>query len=292
MIIILFITGCKSSKKQESKFQKMDKAPDSLGDISDDIQDILKNIEKIETVLDGTDIEDAKYKEQEEKEKEKEKEQSQDQGQEKKEEEDSKGKSGDSSSDTSEESKGQDKNKPKLLDKDERLLKTWEEVDKKIESVHKKWNIYEVEGMKKGLTMDNSNKFEESLNAMTKSIEKRSIIEIYDYSSQSMLNLAPMFDLYKDEIKGDINRIKYAAYQSYLKTIENNPIEAANLLKNSEENINKIRLKLDKKDGKVNILDKVGLSVADARKSLEENSRKLNRIKRDIIIDNLEELAK
>ena len=53
-----------------------------------------------------------------------------------------------------------------------------------------------------------------------------------------------------------------------------------------------MRLKFEKDDAKVKILEKVNLSIEDMRKSLTEESVKLTRIKRDIIIDNLGELEK
>jgi len=68
--------------------------------------------------------------------------------------------------------------------------------------------------------------------------------------------------------------------------------EALDLLKNSEEEINKIRLKIDKDISKMKVLDKLNMSIGDMRKSLKEKSIKLYRIKRDIIIKNLEELGK
>lgn len=233
LITILLLTGCKPGKKQETKIQKTDKAPEALIDVSKGLQDILKDTEKIEKVLDGTDMEDAKAKEQEKEKKE-----------EKDQEEDAK-------KNNSNQTNNQDKSKEKLLQKDEKLLKTWEKIDKKIEEIHEKWNTYEVEAMKKGATTDRTDKFGESLNALTKAIEMRSTIDIYDFGSQSMLNLSSMFDLYRDEIKGDINKIKYITYQSYLKAAKGNPKEAFETLKDSEENINRIRLKLEKKDSKI-----------------------------------------
>lgn len=280
LITILLLTGCKAGKKQETKIQKTDKAPEALIDVSKGLQDILKDTEKIEKVLDGTDMEDAKAKEQEKEKKEEKDAKENDKNQTK------------SKENNSNQTNNQDKGKEKFLEKDEKLLKTWEKIDKKIEEIHGKWNTYEVEAMKKGATTDRTDKFGESLNALTKAIEMRSTIDIYDFGSQSMLNLSAMFDLYRDEIKGDINKIKYITYQSYLKAAKGNPKEAFEILKDSEENINRIRLKLEKKDSKIDTLDKVNLAIVDMRKSLKENSIKLNRIKKNIIIKSLEELEK
>lgn len=281
------LTGCKLQKNQSVKIQKKDKAPDSLGDVSKGLQDILSNLEEIEKILDGTYIEEEKPKE--EKKDSGSSNTSQSQGPNQNSGNQDSNNSGKTNSDIK---TIEDKEKKKAEEKADKLLKTWQKIDKKIEDIHKKWNEYELEGLKKGITTERTDKFEESINALTKSIESRNIKEIYDYGSQSMLALGPIFELYKDEIAGEINRIKYATYQSYLNAIEEKDNEALDILKNSEEEINKIRLKIEKDTSKIKVLDKVNMSIVDMRKSLKEKSIKLYRIKKDVIIKNLEELGK
>lgn len=290
--MILILTGCKSQKKQVAKFQKKDRAPASLGDISRGLQNILKETEKLESILDGTDYEVEKVEMEKAKEEEKAKTErtievkNEAKGL-------TSGQGGQGGGQSSGESKGtQSKEQKKSQDKDEKLLSTWEKIDKTIEDIHKKWNSYGPEGMKKGVTSQMSSRFTDSLNALTKSIESRSVIDIYDYSSQSMLNLSSMLGLYKDEILGEIDKLKYATYQSYLNALKGDDAKSAELLKTSEDDVSKIRLKLEKNDSKIKMLDKVNLSMDDMSKSIKEKSIKLTRIKRDIIIKNLEELGK
>ncbi|MGJ0846261.1 hypothetical protein ACR77J_06210 [Tissierella praeacuta] len=295
IIIIFVLSGCKSYKNQGVKFEKKDKAPRVLGDISSGIQDILREVEEIENILDGTDFEIKKLELK--KAEEKEKAQLENIIEIK---DDNKGadnnretmgkKVGKENDEKTEDSR--DSQQKKYKNKDEKLLDKWEEINKKLEDIHNKWNSYETEGMKKGVTSEISNRFKDSLNALTSSIEGKNIIGIYDYSSQTMLNLSPIFGLYKDEIWGEINRLKYLTYQSYLNSLKGDDLKIIELLKSSEEDISKIRLKLEKNDSKIKILDKVNLSIEDMNKSLKENSIKLVRIKRDIIIKNLEELGK
>lgn len=265
-------------KKQESKIEKIEKAPDSLAEVSEGLQKILKDIEIIEKVIDGTDIEDAKAKVQKEKEVEKEEQQQEQESQDKGKKES--------------ENKTESQNKEKPIEKDEKLLEQWEKVDKKIKEVHEKWNMYQPESVKKGVTTDKTDKFGESINSLAKSIEMRNIKDIYNFGSESMLNLKPIFDLYPDEIKGDTNKLKYITYQSYLKFIDDKVTQSVSLLNEAPEDIQKIKLKLEKKDSKIEILDKLELAIRDMSKSLKLNSINLIRIKKDIIIKNLEELDK
>lgn len=272
-------------KKQESKIEKIEKAPDSLAEVSEGLQKILKDIEIIEKVIDGTDIEDAKAKVQKEKEVEKEEQQEQESQDKDKKESQDKGKK-------ESENKTESQNKEKPIEKDEKLLEQWEKVDKKIKEVHEKWNIYQPESVKKGVTTDKTDKFGESINSLAKSIEMRNIKDIYNFGSESMLNLKPIFDLYPDEIKGDTNKLKYITYQSYLKFMDDKVTQSVSLLNEAPEDIQKIKLKLEKKDSKIEVLGKLELSIRDMSKSLKLKSINLIRIKKDIIIKNIEELEK
>lgn len=298
IIIILILTGCMAPKNQVGKIEKKDKAPDTLGDLSKSLQDILSNTETIEKILDGTFIEEEKSKkEKEEDSSEKGKEDSS-----KKEEGTSDEKKGSKESEGSQDSSAKEEvieikipktnEEIKLEEEAKKLLSTWIEIDKKIEEMHKLWNQYELDGMKKGMTTEKSKKFGESLNLLTKAIENRDIIEIYHSGSLTALNLGNIFELYRDEIKGEINKIKYATYESYIMAIGNKEKKAIDLLGNLEDIINRIRIKIEKDEEKIKILDKLILSISDMNKSIKEKSIKLIRIKKDIIIKNLEELGK
>lgn len=173
--------------------------------------------------------------------------------------------------------------------KEEMIKNSWDKIQLKLEDVHAKWNAYEAEGMKKGLTKESGDKFEASINTLTKAAENKNIMEIYDSASNSYLNLKPFYDLYQDEVSGDIYTIKYAANQAYLKAIQGDLDAAISLLNGREENINKIRLKQSKDEEKEKT-EKVSLSLADFRKALEENSRHLFMIKKDVIVENLKNI--
>ncbi|WP_353092879.1 hypothetical protein [Tissierella praeacuta] len=295
IIIIFTLSGCRAGKNQTVKFEKKDKAPKSLEDINSGLQELLKEVEEVESIVDRTDFEVEKVELEKAKEEEKArlenvielKNENKDSSEN---ESSANGKKGSQKKENSQDTKN--KEEKKSPDREEKLLDKWEKINKKLEDIHDKWNNYESEGMKKGMTSDMSSRFKDSLNALTKAVEGKKIIEIYDYASQSMLNLSPMFGLYKDEIWGEINKLKYATYQFYINALKKENFNSIDLLKNYEENISKIRLKLEKNDSKIKVLDKVSLSIEDINKLSRESSIKLIRIKKDIIIKNLEELGK
>ncbi|CCQ96770.1 exported hypothetical protein [[Clostridium] ultunense Esp] len=178
------------------------------------------------------------------------------------------------------------------ITRDEEIFMKWRGIDKNLEEIHKDWNSYEVEGVKKGANPDQGKEFKKSLNSFTKAIENRQMTDIMDTGSRSINSLAPFFDLYKDEINGDLSRINYSTYQAFLKAKEGDIKTADKLINEAAEYSGRIRQKLDKdKDkDKIKELDKLSLAISDMKLALNENSIKLLEIKRDITLKNIKAL--
>lgn len=306
LIIPILLGGCMRKKDGGKQFEKKDIAPNSLNEVSIGISTILKATEMIEKIMDGTYVE----KMDEEKEVDKtQQDKSKEEESDKQQSEDSSGNEQEkqnSSQNEKEKQENSDDNKQKSLEEEKsgnkeektqeknnmKLLETWESIEKEIKSVHEKWNSYESKEIKKGIPTENVDLFRNSLNKLTKSIENRNVMEIYDFASQSLSNLNPLFEVYKDEIKGDINKLKYHTYRAYLLSLKNETDNANETLKSSEKVINLIRSKLEEDNKKLELLERVNISINDMEKALNENSIKLNRIKKDIVIKNLEELER
>ncbi|WFA10278.1 hypothetical protein [Tissierella sp. Yu-01] len=301
LLLVLFGCGGGEEKGQQQEIKSKDKAPDSLKDLSSGMDDILKSLSDIERLsLDIPLSEDGEKKQEKPGEEQppgggqggnQEKQSSDGGGQE------GQGQGGQQSQGGGQQDQqgqqgqqGQEQQKQTPDEKkNEQIKSKWEEIQKKLDEIHPHWNSFEAEGQKKGATKEAGDNFETSFNKMTKAIEAKNIIEIYDYTSQSLSNLKPFYDLYLDDIGGDLSLLKYAAYQGYTRALLGDLEGAANALSNREENINKIRLKLTDEKEKENV-EKITLSVSDFKDSLAENSRMLFMIKKDIVIENIKAL--
>ena len=188
--------------------------------------------------------------------------------------------------------KGKDQEKDKEKEKENKLQETWTNIDKKIDAIHNQWDLYGVEGIKMGISMNIKDELEESLNSLTRAIEEKNITDIYENASQTMLGLEPVFHFYKDEIKGNTNKIKYYTYQSYLNAMNGKKTKAQDLLEDLVEQLNVIRTKLENDEEKIKILDRLNVSIESMKFALKEDSIKLYRIKKDLIIKNINELEK
>lgn len=285
VILLCILVGCTGNENQ-SKIETKDKAPNSLADLAAGIDEILStvgNIERLMLELPVTGKEnESKNKPLNE------------------ESEDTESPVGQTSSggqdnqtgggSSSTESKGGSSDKQEEeKKKEEETKKLWEEISKKLDEIHPLWNSFEVEGAKKGATKEMGDRFESNFNKMTKAIESKDVVEIYNSGAESFSSLKPLFDLYIDEIGGDMSFVKYSAYKAYTKTLEGNNGEAAKLLTGREENINKIRLKMKEEKEKEQV-EKIKMALDDFKNSLSEKSRMLNMIKKDVIIQNLKEL--
>lgn len=280
----LLLLGCKTNKEKTS-FKQKDKAPDSLKELSKSFDEIFETLDKIEKVDLGLTLDITESKNEKDN-------KSQDQSNNsQKDTNDSQSDSPSKDEEASKESQASRSEEAKTeMTKDEKLKIAWKRMDDTLDQAHSKWNDFQVEGIKKGITREKSEKFQTSFNKMTKSVEDRNIVDIYDFGSQSLLSLKAFYDLYLDEIGGDISELKYIGYQAYLRAISDDILGALILFQDVEENVNRIRLKIGEKEEKIKDLAKVNNSLLDMRESLVEESKRLFMIKKEIIMKNLKEL--
>ncbi|MCW7999624.1 hypothetical protein CFK35_17210 [Clostridium sp. cpc1] len=251
LILSLLLSSCsKKPEKKPTTYEKKENAPQNLNKIYENTNLILKDIEEISKASVETEQKEVKLNE--------------------------------------EKSKSEEKSKKES--KEEKLKKLWKGIDKNIENIHKDWNNYEIEGMKKIGDTNSIGKFEESLNDFTVSIENRDHLDIISSGSKVLFHMSPFFDIYKDEIKGDISRIKYYVYQGYILGDKGEKEKAINFISQGEANLNSIRQKIENDKNKLKILEKLTLSLNDMKKSIEKESVSLFKIKRDIVLNNLKKL--
>ncbi|NLL80853.1 MAG: hypothetical protein GX231_00950 [Tissierellia bacterium] len=286
VLLILVLVGCNSQEKKQEEIKIEDKAPDSLKELSSGIDDIFKSLGDIERLSLGIKLpkEDKKPK----------KDESSSSGQSDQEESSggSEGGSGGQEGQASQEStQGQEQKEGTIEEKKQKEIdSSWQTINAKLDEIHPYWNSFETESQKKGTSKEVRDKFKNAFNKMTKAIEDKNIVEIYDYGSQAIRNLKPMYDLYLDDIGGDLSVLKYAAYQGYIRAVINDLEGALEALSNKEENINTVKLKLKEDEEEKEKVEKINLALTDFKDSIGENSRMLLMIKKDVLIENIKAL--
>lgn len=288
LILSLTINGCTNNGNNKSELKLLDKAPNSLEDVYKEISSILDNVGKIERINLDIDFEE-----------EREATDAQDEQDPSNEEGTKNPQDFESTGNNENESNSQNQNKEDSNEgnegsdgrnKDVRIKETWKDIDKSLEDIYLKWSDYENMGIKKGASKDRVTQLKEKINGLTKSIERREITNIYDLGSQSLLNLKPFFDLYKDDYRGEICDLKYSIYQYYIKAISNDKEGALNAINSKEENINRIRLLIGDDEKKIDELEKISSSLENVGISLEEDSKRVYILEKDTLIKNVESI--
>lgn len=283
LIVSLFLTACMNrSNDKSTKIEQKERAPKALVKVADGIDELLSSVDKIVELEELSETEFKAQTEAGKKDEEKSKEESNKSSEEEKNQE--------QGQEQAKEQEGQKKKEDKEITKDEILFMKWKEVDQKLEQIHKDWNSYEVESRQKGVNSEKANEFKKHLNAFTIAVENRKVEEIENMGSRAINSLAVFFDLYKDEIRGDLSRIKYSIHQAFIEGEKGNKNAAKNLLTKTEDYTSRIRQKLENHDEKIKDLDRLSLAAADMKMALDDSNKKLLKIKRDIALDNIKSL--
>lgn len=285
-IFTIFLIGC-GTNPGETELEPPDRSPESLIDVSSGIDDIGESLDGIEKIImDLPKKENGEMSDMSETE-----DQGQDSGGEK-------GQGNGNSQGGSQKQEGQSQEQsqesqetPKTEEeiKNQKIKNMWQDIEKSLEGIHSAWNEYQVEGQKKGASREQLDSLEGSLNSLTIAVEKNSIRESYNGMSQCYLFLRPIFDLYQDDIMAELTVLKYDTYRAYSIGISDEEGRDFQIFESNDELFSRISRKVDD-DSKDDLIDRLENSISSLKKGLREDSRRVNMIKKNIVLENIKEL--
>jgi len=277
IILSIILSSCMGSNEKGKELEKKEKAPETLSKVSESLDNLLMAIDSIEELmkLSESEFQAINSKDQESEKKDEENKEQSSEGSQQNGQQQNQG----------QQNQGQNNGKQRPRTKDEELIMRWQKIDKDLEEIHKSWNSYEVEAIDKGVTAEKGDEFKRNLNSLTVAVENRDIASILDTVSKAFNSLSTFFDLYKDEVRGELSRVKYSVHQAFILAQNGNKEEANKLLTETQEPISRMRQKL--KEDKMKDLEKLSLAITDMQKALDSNSIELLKIKRDIAIENI-----
>ncbi|MTI47377.1 hypothetical protein [Sporosalibacterium faouarense] len=283
LIILLFTTVVSCGSKQQKPApsdDKKDKIPKGLASMEEKLEGIFKDIEKLQEEKEKP-AEPPKKEENKQEDKDQEK-KSDGGGSEKQ------GGNGQGEKDQS--NSGDQKKKEENLSKEEKIKKMWEDITKTTEEIHTSWNDYETQTIEDGATSETINEFENSLNKLTISVENKKDIEALLDINNMTLYMSKLYDLYKGNPDGEVVRLKYYTRQIYLESATGMWEGVNELTTKLKETFERLRQKIDISKDKEKLINKLNLSIEDLQNSIPEKNVKLIKIKRDIVLKNLEEV--
>lgn len=281
LVVIIFIPTSCTKKQEKPKLQtKEEKIPEKLKNMQEKNEEIIEQIEKI--------LEEMKKPEEPKKSEQKEQQQqdkSSEQGGGNGGSEDG-GSEGGKQQKTSEKAGGQEEQKTK----EQKIEEMWNGVKKTTEGIHNSWGDYEILAIENGIKKQELTKFEETINKLTISIDKKNIEESLVYSNDITYDMAPFFDLYKGNHEGELMRLRYFIRQVLLYGMQGEWDKSEETITQAEESMNTARakIKLEKEDQK--LMEKLGLSIANMKTSIPMKNVELLKIKRDIVLKNVDEI--
>lgn len=273
LLVLTFAEGCNKTQERPAPQENKEKIPQPLSKIQDNAQKVMEDVEKLEE-------EKKKPAEEFMEETKQQQEGQQDGGQQ------DGGQQGGGQQGGGQQG-GQQEQDPQAK-KEEKITKMWDGITQIIEQIHNSWNEYEVTGITDGAGERTISGFEGALNNMTIAAQGKNAMETVNKANEMSLYAADLVDMYKGNIDGEVERMKYYVRQTYLEAqkgdwekAQSGMEEGGNVLKRLKD-----RVKLDEKDQ--NLLDRLELSVEDMEKTIPDRDVELLRIKRDIALQNLD----
>lgn len=274
-IILLSIYGC-GQKSQKPSGQSTEKPPQSLSGIEKDIDTIINALDKEwktgETAQTGQSSPPRESKDV------------QSQGS------SGQGAQGQSSQSSSGQSSGgQSSGQQSSGQGSNNQQDPWQEVDKTIKDLHKKWNEYQPEALKAGASSESITNFTNSLNVLTNTIVSRSIINILS-DANNLYKFVPDFLSHHKDKSVDIKRLKYFTRD----TMYNARIDKWNVSESSIGNAKNLlpNIRASAKEDNKAKYQSLEYSVIDLEKVIKERQKNLVQLKGNIILDNIKEIEK
>ena len=276
ILTLVAFSGCRRAEEKPQPQDNSEEIPKQLITLASKTDSVFKDVEEIEA-----EIEKPEMPEQQEQGNQQE--QQQEQGNQEEQ-------GGEESQEAMSNNVQNDNSKEEEKPKEQKLIEMWQAMESDVREIHSQWNNYEPKAINKGANSDDIDKFERALNHLTIAIEERNKIQILNKSNEMTLYLSSFFDLYKGNPNGDIMRMRYHIRQTYLHGMVNDWSKAEESILKTDDILNRLRHQMDLEKEDQEKMEKFNLSLQDIKKSLREMNPELVKIKRDIALENLEEI--
>ena len=282
------LLGCRGEERPAPKPEdKKEEIPPALNAMVDGIHSIIENIEGIEDVLE-TKPEDIKPPQQQQQGGQQGGQQDQQKGQEQSPQRSTRGETQQQGG--VRQISPQEQQEMKELEKQAEVLEKWKKAKDGLKSIHEAWNEYEPKAVKDGADSRKVEDLENSLNRLTSYVEAQDRNGVLHEANSLILALSGFLELYKGNPDGVLGKLEYAARQSYMDAKAGEWMQAAEKAKESSDQVGSLRQITDVEKKQESLVERLTLSLEDLEKAIAEENLPLLKIKRDIVIKNIETL--
>jgi len=283
ILFMLILSGCMGQEEQQPQQQTQKPANQEKEKDSTKLKKIQDDVEAMIAMLSGIPVIELKKSEEQD---------SQGGGEQSGQSQDQQGgQSGTQQSQGSGQQQGNQQNKPEkksiLINE---IQVNWVQALKDVQKIHIEWSDYIAQAAKDGVSKNNIDSFDNTLNQFTNLIIMKKKEEAVIYANNLTLSLINFWGYYKIDFPIDVLKIKYfirnvifySAVNKWDKVIEN-----YNLAKTLFQTLRATSEK--EQQEKIN---KIDFAIQELEKVIKMNDYPLIRLKGKIAIDNLKEMEK
>lgn len=292
IVIIALLLSISCTKKEEEQESNKEKIPQQLLNIVDNSERVIEEIEKLQEGIEDPDkLEDPEQeKNGQENEKSQEEQKKQDGEEEQQnggEEEQKSGSQSESDQADKEKEQSKEENGEETTYSD-KIKKIWEDIMKIVTETHTSWNSIEFKSGKDGITEEEINKLEESLNELTIFVDEKDDMKAISLANEVILSISDILAHYDGNIDAEINKIKYFARMTLIYGQLGDWASADKAIKESFPVFSTLAQKINLEEKDKEKLSKLEHSIVDMEKVIKDENKELLKIKRDIIVENVD----
>lgn len=169
-------------------------------------------------------------------------------------------------------------------------LKNWDKEEKSVTDIHKKWNTLEIEAVKIGVDDTLRNEFEDNLDSLTDAIMAKDITNTLKTANELYGSAVKIADFYQTNNPPETDMMKYYTQKALLFIEEENWEEAAGNVNSLKKQWEKVKIMMG--DRGATLMAQMDYGIMDFMKSIEKQNKEVGKIKGEIVIGNIEKVAK
>jgi hypothetical protein len=188
---------------------------------------------------------------------------------------------------------GGDQGSPSPEQEKQRIIeKIWEDTLKTVEDTHKQWNDYENTAVKDNARDDSIRKFEAHLNSLTVAVNQRDPLAVMNEANGMSLVAADFLALYRNNPDSEIVRVGHYLQQTCIDSRQDKWDNARRSVSSAKQAVGKLEQKVKLEEADKGLMNKLRLSIDNLGSAMEDRDLDLLKIKKDIALENLEEVEK
>ncbi|MDD2498295.1 MAG: hypothetical protein PHY90_09240 [Desulfitobacteriaceae bacterium] len=169
-------------------------------------------------------------------------------------------------------------------------LKDWQEEEKMVKEIHKKWNPLEIEVVKSGAGDNLRNEFELNLDSLTDQIMSQNVAGTLTSANELYGSASKIAGLFQTNNPPQADMLKYYTRKTLLFVEAEEWIAAQEMIGSITQQWDKVKTMLGEKNA--GLTAQMDYAIRDLSNSIDKENKEVTKIKIEIIMDNIEKIVK